>query len=159
MAEPQDGPKGGDDERASRIVPVGEGPFAGWMTWRSDEGFGGRNGPFYFRLDPDGGVRCAFQVEAKHLNPGKAVHGGCLMTFADICLFAISMPRRGGDLAVTVSMNSEFVGPAFEGEIVEATGEVLRAGGSLVFVSGVAKVGDRPILNFSGVMKRVKARG
>ena len=151
-------PKGGDDERASRIVPVTEGPFAGWMSWRNEGGFGGRNGPFYFRLDDEGKVRCAFQVEAKHLNPGKAVHGGCLMTFADIAMFVISMPKRGGDLAVTVSMNSEFVGPAFEGEIIEATGEVLRAGGSLVFVSGVARVGERPVLNFSGVMKRVRQK-
>lgn len=153
-------PTGGDDdERAGRIAPVENGPFAGWFTWRNNnEGFGGRNGPFYFRLDPDGRVRCAFQVAEKHLNPGKAVHGGCLMTFADIALFAMSQPKRGGDPAVTVSMTSEFVGPAFEGEIVEATGDVLRSGGTLIFVKGLAAVGERPVLNFSGVLKRVKRR-
>ena len=147
----------GDDENTSAPTLVEDGPFAGWLSWRNNkDGFGGRNGPFYFRLDEDGRVRCAFQAEAKHLNPGGSVHGGCLMTFADIALFAMSQPHRGGDMAVTVSMTSEFIGPAREGDIVEATGDVLRSGGSLIFVRGVARVGERPVLNFSGVLKRVR---
>ena len=150
--------KAGDEGPIRRAVLVDDGRFAGWWTWVGDpEGFGGRNGPFYFRID-EGKVRCALPIEAKHLNRGKATHGGLLMTFADVALFAISQPARGGDLAVTVSMSSEFIGPAFEGELLEATGDVLRSGGSLIFVRGLATVGDRPVLNFAGVLKRVRRR-
>ena len=43
-------------------------------------------------MDDDGQVRCAFRVEKKHLNGMRNVHGGCFMTFADYCLFAMAAP-------------------------------------------------------------------
>ncbi|MBJ3773987.1 PaaI family thioesterase, partial [Klebsiella pneumoniae] len=71
-------------------------------------------------------VRCAFRVEKKHLNGMKAVHGGCFMTFADYCLFAIATRELEGP-GVTVAFGAEFLDAAFEGELIEATGEVTRA--------------------------------
>ena len=46
----------------------------------------------------------------------------------------------------------------FEGELIEATGEVTRAGKSLIFVRGILKSGDRPLFTFSGTIKRVKRK-
>jgi acyl-coenzyme A thioesterase PaaI-like protein len=60
---------------------------------------------------------------------------------------------------VTVSLNGEFVGPANVGDLVEATGEVVRAGGSLVFMRGLISTGGRPMMTFSGVVKKTKPRG
>src|SRR3712207_7856955 len=57
---------------------------AGW-TMFTDEAFEGMVGPFYYRADGDG-ARCAFRAEARHLNAGGRMHGGCLMTFADFAL-------------------------------------------------------------------------
>jgi len=34
----------------------------------------------------------------------------------------------------------------------------VRAGGSLVFIRGMLKVEDRPVLSFSGVVKKVRSR-
>ena len=65
------------------------GEFAGWRTWRRDN-FETHNGPFWHRIEDDGSVRCAFRVEKKHLNGASNVHGGCFMSFADYCLFAIA---------------------------------------------------------------------
>ena len=133
-----------------------EGEFAGWLTWQRDS-FESHTGPFWHRMEDDGSIRCAFRAEKKHLNGSGNVHGGCFMTFADYCLFAFAAPILQGP-AVTVSFASEFLDAAREGELVEATGEVTRAGMSLIFVRGMLKSGARPLLSFSATIKRVKRR-
>jgi acyl-coenzyme A thioesterase PaaI-like protein len=79
------------------------------------------------------------------------------MTFADYALFAI-----GGDVltgpSVTASLHGDFLDSASVGELIEATGEVVRAGGSMVFLRGLIKTGDRTLLSFSGIVKKVRAR-
>lgn len=138
-----------------------EGDWAGWWIWRGSDPYEDMTGPFYFREEDQGKVRCAFRVERKHLNGGGALHGGAMMTFADVCLFAISYPVRKArgdqDHHVTVSLNGEFVGPAVEGDLVEAVGEVVRAGGSLSFIRGLMSTSGKPVMSFSGVVKRVKS--
>ncbi|MEA2755580.1 MAG: hypothetical protein QOJ54_1869 [Aliidongia sp.] len=137
---------------------VSEGEFAGWRYWPQDT-FEVHSGPFYFRPDAGtGGIRCAFRVTRQHLNGGGSAHGGCLLTFADYSLFAFASDALAGTRAVTVSLNSEFVGPALEGDLVEATGEVVRAGGSLLFLRGLITANGRPALTFSGVIKKLKSR-
>ena len=132
------------------------GEFAGWRTWSRDN-FESHNGPFWHRMDDDGQVRCAFRVEKKHLNGMRNVHGGCYMTFADYCLFAMAAPVLEG-AGVTVSFACEFLDAAREGELVEGTGEIMRAGASMVFLRGLLKSGERPLFTFSGTLKRLKFR-
>jgi len=134
-----------------------DGEFAGWRTWKRDS-FESQTGPFWHRMEDDGSIRCAFRVEKKHLNGGGNVHGGCFMTFADYCLFAFAAPIMHGP-GVTVSFASEFLDAAREGELVEATGEVTRAGISLIFLRGMLKSGPRPLFSFSGTIKRIRSRG
>ncbi|MEI9985419.1 MAG: PaaI family thioesterase [Aliidongia sp.] len=136
---------------------VAEGEFAGWSYWPGDH-FEVHSGPYFFRRMPDGQMRCAFRAERKHLNGGGSVHGGCLLTFADHCLFVFAQDALAESRGVTVSLNSEFVGPAFEGDLVEATGEVVRAGASLLFVRGMLTANGQPALTFSGVIKKIKRR-
>jgi len=132
------------------------GEFAGWRTFSRDS-FESNNGPFWHRLEEDGRVRCAFRVEKKHLNGMGNVHGGCFMTFADYCLFAIAAPLLDGH-GITVGFACEFLDAAREGERVECDGEILRAGGSLIFLRGILSSGQRPLFSFSGTIKRVKRR-
>jgi len=133
-----------------------EGEFAGWRTWSRDN-FETNNGPFWHRMEDDGSIRCAFRVENKHLNGQRNVHGGCFMAFADYCLFATAAPVLQGP-GVTVSFASEFLDAAREGELVEGFGEVMRAGGSMIFLRGLLKSGERPLFTFSGTLKRVGRR-
>jgi acyl-coenzyme A thioesterase PaaI-like protein len=133
-----------------------EGEFAGWRTWRRDK-FETHNGPFYHRMDDQGRIRCAFRVENKHLNGSNNVHGGAFMSFADYCLFAIAGPVLQGP-GVTVSFACEFLDAAREGELVEGSGEITRAGGSLIFLRGILTSGERALFTFSGTIKRVKRR-
>jgi uncharacterized protein (TIGR00369 family) len=146
----------GEGDKPSKIRLVTEGPWAGWTAWIGDA-FEDHSGPFYFREDVDGAVRCAFRAEKKHLNGSGNMHGGCMMTFADYSLFMIGRKFMEGP-AVTISLNGEFVGPAAEGDLIEATGEVVRAGGSLVFIRGIISTGGKAMLAFSGVVKKVRPR-
>jgi len=131
-----------------------EGEFAGWRTWTRDS-FETHNGPFWHRMDENGKMQCAFRVEKKHLNGMRNVHGGCFMTFADYCLFAFATPVLQGP-GVTVSFGCEFIDGAREGELVEGTGEIMRAGGSMIFLRGVLTSGERSLFTFSATIKRVK---
>jgi acyl-coenzyme A thioesterase PaaI-like protein len=134
-----------------------KGEFRGWRTWTRDA-FETHNGPFYHRREEDGQIRCAFRVGKKHLNGSKRdVHGGAFMAFADYCLFAIAAPVLQGP-AVTVSFGCEFLDAAREGELVEGTGEIMRAGGSMIFMRGLLTSGERTLFTFSGTIKRVKRR-
>jgi acyl-coenzyme A thioesterase PaaI-like protein len=134
-----------------------EGEFRGWQTWTRDN-FETHNGPFWHRIEEDGSIRCAFRVEKKHLNgSAKNVHGGAFMSFADYCLFAIASPILEGP-AVTVSFGCEFLDAAQEGELIEGSGEVTRAGGSMIFLRGLLKSGERSLFTFSGTIKRIKPR-
>jgi uncharacterized protein (TIGR00369 family) len=133
-----------------------DGEFKGWRTWIRDS-FESHIGPFWHRIEDDGHVRCAFRVEKKHLNGAKNVHGGCYMAFADYSLFAIATHVLNGP-AVTVNFACEFLDAAREGELVECTGEVTRAGGSLIFLRGKMMSGERPLFTFSGTIKRVKRK-
>ncbi len=134
---------------------VTEGEFKGWQTWAVEPFEHDLVGPFYFRNDDQGPV-CAFRAEAKHMNAGGIMHGGCLMTFADFSLFGISREHFLESYGVTAAFTSEFLNIAKIGELIEARGEVLRAGGSLIFVRGLVTADGRPCLNFSGTIKRVK---
>jgi uncharacterized protein (TIGR00369 family) len=148
---------GGDTQAPGPRDTITEGEWAGWSTW-GDDPFESHAGPYYRRVREDGRVVCAFRAEKKHMNGGGFMHGGCLMTFADYALFAIAADvlQQGG--SVTASLSGEFVDSCEAGALVEATGEVTRAGGSLVFVRGVVATEGRPLLTFSGIIKKVRRR-
>lgn len=144
-------------EFAGGTRPINEGEWAGWRNWGADA-FEDANGPFVYREEPDGSILCAFRAEPKHMNGGGFMHGGCMMTFADYAMFCISTKELESGAAVTVSLNSEFIAPAKVGDLVTATGEIVKAGGSLIFLRGTVRAQGAPILTFSGVIKRIKRR-
>jgi len=76
------------------------------------------------------------------------------MMFADytLCLAGIGGSHEG---VVTVTCNNEFIGPAFEGDLVTGRGEVTRKGGSLIFARAVIEANGKTILTSSAVLKRV----
>ena len=146
-----------EGDGAAEARQAGEGEFAGWSRFRG-ENFEDAAGPFFWRREADGAVRCAFRAERKHMNAGGRMHGGCLMTFADMALFAISRHELGTARAVTVALDNQFLDAGLEGELIEATGEVTRAGGSLIFARGQVFSGARTLLTFSGVIKKIRPK-
>ena len=145
-----------EGDGAADVRRSDRGEFAGWETFVS-ETFEEIAGPFFWRREADGRIRCAFRAERRHMNAGGRMHGGCLMTFADMALFAIARDHLDGARAVTVSLDNHFLDAGLEGELIEATGDVTRAGGSLVFARGEVTSGAKRLLTFSGVIKKLRA--
>ncbi len=136
-------------------VVLTEGPFAGWTTWGAGaDPFETAIGPFCFR-DTDGEILSAFQPRREHLNGGGAIHGGALMSFADFSLFSIAHNALAGAKAVTLTCNCEFLSAGGLDAIVTAQGEVLRETRSLLFVRGIVTQSNRPLLAFSGTLKKI----
>ncbi len=140
-------------------VTLTEGPFAGWTTWsQGGDPYESLIGPFYFRSEADGAARCVFEPKPHHCNGGGAIHGGCLMSFADFSLFAIAHNTLKGAHAVTLTFSSEFVGAGGLDGLVEARGEVLRDTRTVTFVRGIVTQAARPLLSFSGTLKKIARR-
>ena len=133
---------------------ISEGEFAGWHTWPGEPFEHDTAGPFYMRQDTDGDMVAAFRAERKHMNAGGVVHGGALMTFADFALFALAHSGDDDGYGVTVAFTSEFLAGALEGEQVEARGAVMGGGKSVTFDRGVITSDGRPVLTFSGTIKK-----
>jgi uncharacterized protein (TIGR00369 family) len=146
---------GGDVQNPWVPQPVTEGEWAGWGRYDTDP-FEAMTGPFYCRRDEAGQMICAFRAETKHMNASGYMHGGCMATFADYALFMIADEALAGVGSVTASLNCEFVDSARAGDLIEARGEVVRAGGSMVFVRGLITTRERPIANFSAIVKKIR---
>ena len=148
---------GGGDGGSDGPLEVREGEFVGWTSWSGRDPFEMLIGPFYSRV-ADGHERCAFRAEVRHMNSMGAMHGGCMLSFADFALFNLTRRERPAGPGVTVNLNGDFLGPAHIGELMEARAEVTRAGRSLTFVRGLLTADGRPMLSFSGVIKSVARR-
>ena len=140
-----------------RLVRVTEGEFEGWYVWQSDA-FEQRAGPFYERFDADGRGIAAFRADLRHMNGGGFMHGGCLMTFADSAIFTFARQALGKSHAVTMNLSGDFLDSARVGELIEARGEVTRAGGKTIFVRGVATADGRPVLSFTAIIRKIGPR-
>ena len=151
---------GGEDapNYAGALAAVTEGEWAGWNWYLGGDPFEDVAGPFYWRLDPDGRRRCAFRAEARHMNGGGFMHGGCIMTFADYTLFVAAHEAIEGSHAVTATFNGDFVGKARVGDLLEGTAEVVKAGRSMVFLRGMIATGGEPVMSFSAVLKKTGPR-
>ncbi len=140
-------------------VVLPDGPFAGWTTWSTGaDPYETFLGPFCYKQEADGRVRCGFMPERHHCNGGGFLHGGALMSFADFSLFAIAHRQLEGTNAVTLTCNSEFLSAGHPNTVVEATGEVLRETRSMIFVRGVITQRAEPLLAFSGTLKKITKR-
>jgi len=145
-----------DKKRFYEVITDGE--WAGWTKRWGEDPFEDLAGPFYTRRNASGVHVCAFRIYEKHLNAARTVHGGCLVTLADLSLFTIAREEIGEAASVTLTLSNEFLGPARLGELVEASGDVVRAGRSLIFVRGLLTAEGRPVLNYSGILKKFGSR-
>lgn len=139
------------------LVRVTEGEFAGWQVWESDA-FEQHAGPFYERIDEDGRAVSAFRAEPRHMNGAGFMHGGCLMTFADGALFTIARAAMGGAHGVTMNLSGDFLDAVRVGQLVEARGEVTRAGGKTIYVRGIVTADGVPALSFTGIIRKISRR-
>ena len=99
--------------------------------------------------------RFAFHVTEKHMNAAGSVHGGMLMTLADMAMSQTSRLVSGAQSCATVSLNCDFVGPGRLGDLVEARVTVTRKSRTMVFLSAELVSEDRVLLVATGLWKIV----
>ncbi len=140
----------------SKPQPVTDGPFAGWQTWgNGSDPFETLTGPFYMRALPVGGYECAFMPETHHANGMGNIHGGSLMTFADFALFAHAHDSMSAHPCVTMQFESQFVGGATVGTMIESKGEIVRETRTMIFIRGLISQAGKPVLAYSAILKRI----
>ena len=125
---------------------------AGWKC-NTGGGFTGRLGPIWMR-DVDGDRAIGLFVADYHCNDYHgALHGGVVMTLADIGLgFGVSRAIAGAP-CVTVSLQTQFVASAREGDFIICRPEVIRTSKHLVFVRGLITTGDVTVASAEGIWK------
>jgi len=133
----------------------------GWMTWElADRSrFNALFGPFLLKVE-DGVARVRMTPRALHANLSGKVHGGALLGFVDMAIFAAA---RGFGLieagtAVTLDLNAQFIGRAEIEAPIEARVELLRETGRLLFLRGlIVQPVEGPsatVLAFSGTIRK-----
>jgi uncharacterized protein (TIGR00369 family) len=139
------------------LITETKGEFAGWHSWPEEIFEYKTVGPFYYKKI-DGEYVSRFRAAPKHMNAGGVMHGGCLMSFADFALFAIASDHIDENYGATVAFNCEFIQGPVVGDLMEARGEIIRAGRSIIFVRGIITGEGQPCLNFSGTIKKFRKR-
>jgi uncharacterized protein (TIGR00369 family) len=139
---------------------AGEQPYppSGYKIADTTDPFEVATGPFYCPEAVEEPPHFLFRAEPRHCNAFGVIHGGALMTLADLALCATAHHGHDDEGAITVSMNTDFLAAGHEGDLVTARAEVLRRSGSLVFMRCIVSAGDRAILNCSAVVKRMRRK-
>ena len=129
----------------------------GWMRWGFSDPtrYNSFLGPMMVRIE--GGIALVRMTpERRHSNLRDNVHGGTLLGFVDVALFAAS--RSFGLItaasAVTLDLSTQFIGGGRIGEPIEAQVELLRETGRLLFLRGLIVQGEEKIMSFSATIRK-----
>ena len=133
----------------------------GWKLWKATDPsrFNSQLGALSVRVDGEI-ARVRMTPEHRHSNLRDHVHGGALLGFIDVAMFA---GCRGFGLltagaAVTLDLSTQFLGGGMIGQPIEAQVELLRETGRLLFVRGMVVQGEgkeqQRIAAFSGTLRK-----
>jgi uncharacterized protein (TIGR00369 family) len=130
---------------------------AGWKDFRPSD-FAGSVGPFWYRgRAPQ--LTLGLLTEARHANAHRnTVHGGALMSFADLALGFVVADMLGGPYCVTVDLQVQFVAAAPAGKFLTCQPEIVRRASQLVFMRGLLRVEDTVVASANGVWKVLEPR-
>jgi acyl-coenzyme A thioesterase PaaI-like protein len=132
---------------------------AGWEKIQT-EGFTAHVGPFWRRV-AGGDVEIGLIVEDRHCNSHMGtLHGGMVMTFADIALGSgaarrLGVPRFNG---VTASLNTQFVAVAHVGEFISCKPEVIHQGKQMFFMRGLIITNSKVVASCEGIWKLISRK-
>ena len=129
----------------------------GWGTWDlpRDGGYYANVGKLLVRADGPG--RAVFRMfpDESHLNLEGVVHGGALMTFIDMAMFAGGTLATGAAvMGVTLDCHVRFLAPVRPGSPIDAEVEVLRQSGRTLFVQGRVIQDGETVASYTGGLHR-----
>jgi acyl-coenzyme A thioesterase PaaI-like protein len=125
---------------------------AGWRRLPTLR-FSAAIGPTFMRGDP-GAIEVALLAGAELANDNIGiVHGGALLTFADIAFGCAVAGEIGGAHCVTTQLQYQFTGAARVGDLITCRPEIVRRTSQLVFVRGLVMAGERVAGSADGIFK------
>ncbi len=137
----------------------------GWMRWgfRDETRYNAFLGELIVRLEEAGDFKVArvrMTPERRHSNLADNVHGGAMLGFIDVALFAAarSFGLIEAGVAVTLDLNTHFVGAGRLGESIEAQVELVRETGRMLFLRGLVVQGGMAVTEFSGTIRKPSPR-
>ena len=134
----------------------------GWFSWGEFPrgSFAAATGRLLFRPNgPSRALTRMFPTEA-HVNMGGSIHGGAVMSFIDMSLFAGGLcagMARGH--YVTLDLTTHFLARGMPGSPLEAEVELIRQTRSFACMQGVVRQKGEPCYSFTGTLKRIRERG
>ena len=147
-----------DEKLPTGVQPDPDHP--GWYSWGDfpPSSFAAATGRLLFRpAGPRRGECRMFPTEA-HMNMGGSIHGGAVMSFIDMALFA------GGRCAgmaeghyVTLDVHVHFIARGKIGVPLDAVVNLVKqTKGGHVFLAGTCEQDGEPSHSFTGTLKRIK---
>jgi acyl-coenzyme A thioesterase PaaI-like protein len=93
------------------------------------------------------------------MNMGGSLHGGSVMSFIDMSMFAGGL-CAGMDRGhyVTLDLTTHFMARGKPGVPLDAHVELVRQTHGHAFLQGVVRQDDQPCYSFSGTLKRIRER-
>jgi acyl-coenzyme A thioesterase PaaI-like protein len=124
----------------------------GWVRM-SGTHFNETAGPYWVRKDGDKRI-VGLQGEERHGNGHVGtIHGGVLMTFADIALGIGVVDAADTRDCVTLQLQMQFTAAAPIGSFLVCRPELVRRTSQIVFMRGLITAGDRTIASVDGMWK------
>jgi len=111
-----------------------------------------------FETGEAGAKRFGLRVDARHINMRGIIHGGMLMTLADAAFGQAAWDATDHGDVVTLNMQSQFLGPAKEGDWIEVAPVLTRRTRSMLFLRGDFTVDGTPVYSVSSVWKILAPR-
>ena len=133
----------------------------GWWTWDlpPDERYNATIGKLLVRGEGRGLARCRMFPDKKQSNLGEVVHGGAILTFIDMAMFA-GGHAAGAALgpAVTLDLSAHFLSAARLGVPIDATVELLRESKRLVAMRGLVEQAGGTVASWTGTLRKLSER-
>ncbi|MFN3388294.1 MAG: PaaI family thioesterase [Allosphingosinicella sp.] len=130
----------------------------GWWTWDlpGEARYNATLGKLLVRAEGEGRARCRMFPDKAQSNLGEAVHGGAILTFIDMAMFA-GGHAAGVDLgpSVTLDLSAQFLSPARLGVPLEASLEVLRESRKMVVMRGLVEQEGEKVAAWSGTLRKL----
>ena len=134
----------------------------GWKRWqfRDATRFNAFIEPLHVRVE-QAVARVRMMPRHEHSNLRDHVHGGALLGFMDVALFAAArgFGVLGGGGAATLDLSAQFIAGAAIGVPLEARLELLRETGRMLFLRGLVVQDDQPVIaSFTGTLRKASPR-
>jgi uncharacterized protein (TIGR00369 family) len=133
----------------------------GWWTWDLPdvERYNATLGKLLVREEGQGRARCRMFPGTRQANLGDVVHGGAILTFIDMAMFAGGY-AAGADLgpSVTLDLSAQFLSPARLAIPLDCSVELLRESKRLAVMRGLVEQDGERVAAWSGTLRKLGSR-